>query len=68
VLKLAFIVFVVAGFAGVVAMLTSIFAFETSFLAALAVWFGTGMALSVAGIAVAMAPRRQIPAGRLVEA
>ena len=65
---MAYILFVVGGIAGVIAMLTSIIAFDASALAALAVWFGTGMAVSLVGIALAMAPRGVMRNGQMVEA
>jgi hypothetical protein len=65
---MAFILFVTGGIAGVIAMLTSIIAFDASFVSALAIWFGTGMAVSLAGIALALAPRSDATEGQLVEA
>ena len=65
---MAFILFLVGGIAGVIAMLTSIFVYDASFLSALAVWFATGMAISLVGIALATVPRRVIRNGRMVEA
>jgi hypothetical protein len=65
---MAFILFVIGGIAGVIAMLTSIVAFDASFMSALAIWFGTGMAVSLVGIAVALAPRADALGGQLVEA
>ena len=65
---MAFILFLVGGIAGVIAMLTSIIAFDASFISALAIWFGTGMAVSLAGIALAMVPRGDAQEGQLAEA
>lgn len=65
---MAFILFVVGGFAGVIAMLTSIIAFDASFLFALAVWFATGMVISLGGIAFAMIPRSVEHTGQMVGA
>lgn len=65
---MAFIFFVIGGIAGVIAMLTSIFVFDTSVLTALTAWFATGMAVSLAGVAVALVPRGQIVRGEMVEA
>lgn len=65
---MAFILFIVGGIAGVLGMLTAIIAFDASFLSALAVWFATGMAVSLAGIALALAPRAAPARGQLVEA
>ena len=65
---MAFILFLVGGIAGVMAMLTSIIAFDASFLAALAVWFATGMVVSLAGIALASVPRGVMIRGEMVEA
>lgn len=65
---MAFILFLVGGIAGVVAMLTSIIAFDASFLSAIAVWFATGMAVSLAGIALATVPRGVMRNGKMVEA
>ena len=65
---MAFILFLVGGIAGVIAMLTSIIVFDASFLSALAVWFATGMAISLVGIALATVPRRVIRNDRMVEA
>ena len=65
---MAFILFLVGGIAGVIAMLTSIFVFDASFLSALAVWFATGMVVSLAGIALAMMPRGVMIRGEMVEA
>ena len=65
---MAFILFLVGGIAGVIAMLTSIFVFDASALAALAVWFATGMAVSLGGIALAMVPRGVMRNGQMVEA
>ena len=65
---MAFILFLVGGIAGVMAMLTSIIAFDASFLAALAVWFVTGMAVSLVGIALASVPRGVMIRGEMVEA
>lgn len=65
---MAFIFFLVGGIAGVIAMLTSIFAFDASALAALAVWFATGMAVSLGGIGLAMVPRGVMRNGQMVEA
>lgn len=65
---MALILFVIGGIAGVIAMLTSIIAFDASFISALAIWFGTGMAVSLAGIALAMVPRGTMEPGEMVEA
>ena len=65
---MAFILFLVGGIAGVMAMLTSIIAFDASFLAALAVWFATGMVVSLVGIALASVPRGVMIRGEMVEA
>ena len=65
---MAFIFFLLGGIAGVFAMLTSIFVFDASFFTALTAWFGTGMAVSLAGLAVAMVPRGQMVRGEMVEA
>lgn len=65
---MAFILFLLGGIAGVIAMLTSIIVFDTSFLFALAVWFGTGMAVSLGGIALALVPRGVMRNGQMVEA
>ena len=65
---MAFILFIVGGIAGVIAMLTSIFAFDASFLTALAVWFTAGMGVSLTGVAVAIIPRGQMVRGEMVEA
>ena len=65
---MAFILFLVGGIAGVMAMLTSIIAFDASFLAALAVWFVTGMVVSLVGIALASVPRGVMIRGEMVEA
>ena len=65
---MAFILFIVGGIAGVLGILTAIIAFDASFLSALAVWFATGMVVSLAGIALALAPRAAASRGQLVEA
>ena len=65
---MAFILFLVGGIAGVVAMLTSIIAFDASFLSAIAIWFATGMTVSLAGIALATVPRGVLRNGKMVEA
>ena len=65
---MAFILFLVGGISGVIAMLTSIFVFDASFLSGLAVWFATGMVVSLAGIALAMMPRGVMIRGEMVEA
>ena len=65
---MAFIFFLLGGIAGVIAMLTSIFVFDASFLTALTAWFATGMAVSLVGLAVAMVPRGQMVRGEMVEA
>jgi hypothetical protein len=65
---MAFILFLVGGIAGVIAMLTSIVAFDASFLAALAVWFAAGMIISLAGIALASVPQGRMHNGRMIEA
>ena len=65
---MAFIFFLIGGIAGVIAMLTSIIVFDTSFLAALIAWFVTGMAVSLAGLAIAMVPRGQMVRGEMVKA
>ena len=65
---MAFVLFLVGGLAGVIAMLTSIIAFDASFLTALAAWFATGMVVSFAGIALALAPRGIMRNGQMVEA
>ena len=65
---MAFILFIIGGIAGVAAMLTSIIAFDASFLSALAIWFATGMAVSLAGVALAMVPRGTMVRGQMVEA
>ena len=65
---MAYILFLIGGIAGVIAMLTSIIAFDASFLAALSVWFATGMAASLAGIALASVPRGVMIRGEMVEA
>ena len=65
---MAFILFLVGGVAGVIAMLTSIFVFDASVLTALTAWFATGMAVSLAGLAIAMVPRGQMVRGEMVEA
>ena len=65
---MAFILFLVGGIAGVIAMLTSIIVFDASVHSALAVWFATGMAVSLGGIAIAMVPRGTMVRGEMVEA
>jgi hypothetical protein len=65
---MAFILFVFGGIAGVIAMLTSLIAFDASVMSAVAIWFGTGMAVSLAGLAVALAPRAAAHEGQMVEA
>lgn len=65
---MAFILFLVGGLAGVIAMLTSIFVFDASVLTALTAWFATGMAVSLAGIVIAMVPRGVMVRGEMVEA
>jgi hypothetical protein len=65
---MAFILFVTGGIAGVIAMLTSIIAFDANIMAAVAIWFGTGMAVSLVGVAFAVAPRSEAPEGQLIEA
>lgn len=65
---MAFILFLVGGIAGVIAMLTSMIVFDASFLSALAIWFATGMGVSLGGIALAMAPRGVMRNGQMVEA
>lgn len=65
---MAFVLFIAGGIAGVIAMLTSIFVFDASFLTALTAWFATGMAVSLAGIAIASVPRGQMVRGQMVEA
>ncbi len=65
---MAFIFFLVGGIAGVVAMLTAIFAFDASILSALTAWFATGMAVSLAAIVVASVPRGEMVRGEMVEA
>ena len=65
---MAFILFLLGGIAGVFAMLTSIFVFDASVVTALTAWFGTGMAVSLVGLAVAMVPRGQMVRGEMVEA
>jgi hypothetical protein len=65
---MAFVFFLIGGMAGMIAMLTSIFIFDASIFTALAVWFGTGMAISLAGVALAMAPQAGQHTGQLVEA
>ena len=65
---MAFILFLVGGLAGALAMLTAIIVFDASLLAALAVWFATGMAISLAGIALATLPRGRLHNGRMIEA
>ena len=65
---MAFILFLVGGIAGVIAMLTSIIAFDASALTALTAWFATGMAVSLAGVAIAMVPRGTMVRGEMVEA
>ena len=65
---MAFILFLVGGLAGVIAMLTSIVVFDASVLTALTAWFATGMAVSLACIAVAMVPRGVMVRGEMVEA
>ena len=65
---MAFIFFLIGGIAGVIAMLTSIVVFDASVLTALMAWFATGMAVSLAGIAVAMVPRGTMVRGEMVEA
>ena len=65
---MAFILFLVGGIAGVIAMLTSIIAFDASFLAALSVWFATGIAVSLVGVALALAPCGTQHAGKMTRA
>ena len=65
---MAFILFLIGGLAGVIAMLTSIVVFDASVLTALTAWFATGMAVSLAGIAVALVPRGTMVRGQMVEA
>ncbi len=65
---MAFIFFLAGGLAGIIAMLTSMIIFDASFLSALAVWFATGMAVSLAGLALAMVPRGEMVRGEMVEA
>ena len=65
---MAFIFFLIGGIAGVIAMLTSIFVFDASVLTALTAWFATGMAVSLAGVAIALVPRGTMERGDLVEA
>ena len=62
---MAFVLFVFGAVSGIVAMITSIFVFDAGFLSALGVWFGTGMAVSVAGIALAVIPRGEIASGEM---
>jgi hypothetical protein len=65
---MAFILFLAGGIAGVFAMITSIVAFDASFLSALAVWFGAGMVVSLAGIALALVPCGPVQTGPLARA
>jgi hypothetical protein len=65
---MAFIFFVAGGIAGMIAMLTAMIGFDASFLSALALWFGTGMVISLAGIALAMVPRAEAATGEFAQA
>ena len=65
---MAFIFFLIGGIAGVIAMLTSIFVFDASVLTALTAWFAAGMAVSLAGVAIALVPRGTMERGEMVEA
>ena len=64
---MAFIFFIFGGIAGVIAMLASIFVFDASVLTAVTAWFATGMAVSLAGVAIAMVPRGTMVRGEMVE-
>ena len=65
---MAFIFFLIGGIAGVIAMFTSIFVFDASVLTALTAWFAAGMAVSLAGVAIALVPRGTMERGEMVEA
>ncbi len=54
---MAFFSFILGSIAGVIAMMTSIFAYDANLTVSLLTWFATGAAVSIYALAVTLAPQ-----------